>query len=309
MYKLLTLIINKQLYEVVERCGILSNAQSAFRHNRSTTINVVTLRNLIEEALIEDKELHALFIDLEKAYDSLPHKAITSTLGYYGASPGLKKLIAKLYCRARAMVCMRYGATKSFTVNKGVKQGDPLSPLLWNLFINPIVEHLLTANTAHATKFGEQVGSTVFADDIMILASSKEKMTGAFNMFNDFCSYHQLRISVGKSTVASTKGEAPALVVQTGTGASTIPLTPPNGSVWYLGVEIRFDKRKTSENEIIKKFMERTNFIASRHISAEAKAAFVNVYAMPAALYDTPTRPLSKKGTDTIDRTTRKTLM
>ena len=43
MYKLLTIIINKRLYEAVERWGILLNTQSAFHWNRSTVINVVML--------------------------------------------------------------------------------------------------------------------------------------------------------------------------------------------------------------------------------------------------------------------------
>jgi hypothetical protein len=97
MYKLLTLIINKRLYAAVERQNILSNAQSAFRRNRSTLVNIVTLQNLINKALAKDQQLMALFIDLEKAYDLLPHRAITAMLGYYGASESVKRLITKLY--------------------------------------------------------------------------------------------------------------------------------------------------------------------------------------------------------------------
>jgi hypothetical protein len=129
------------------------------------------------------------------------------------------------------MVCTQYGKTKSLAINKGVKQGDLLSLLLWNLFINPVVEHLLTANLAHSTKFSEKVRSTAFADDIVLLASTVEKMMEAFEAFHDFCAYHQLCINVGKSTVIATKGNTLELMVQTDAGPMAIPHTQPTESV------------------------------------------------------------------------------
>lgn len=61
-----------------------------------------------------------------------------------------------------------YGMTKKFHMNRGVKQGDLLSPLLWYLFINPIVDHLLV-DPALKTKVGERIGATAFVDDVVIL--------------------------------------------------------------------------------------------------------------------------------------------
>jgi len=134
-------------------------------------------------------------VDLEKAYDSLPHPAISLTLKYYGASPEVLNLI-KNYTKTHKPPCAQDTETQNRSPStKESNNGDPLSPLLWNLFINPVVEQLLTADSAYTTTHGEKIGNTMFMDNITILSSSAQNLVSSFTLFQGFCDYHHLQIS------------------------------------------------------------------------------------------------------------------
>jgi hypothetical protein len=63
------------------------------------------------------------------------------------------------------------------------------------------------------------------------------------------------------------------------------------------------------KNTIVKTFVQKANFIASKRMSTEAKAFYLNTYAFPAALYDMATCLLTKKSTEQIDCAARKVLL
>jgi hypothetical protein len=281
----------------------------AFWKGRSTHLHIITLRNVIEEALSKNQPLHVVFVDLEKAYDSLPHLAITTTLQYYGTMPELQNLISKLYTGAHATVSTRYGNTEPLPINKGVKQGDPLSPLLWNLFINPIVGQLLSKESVLTTTHGEKIGNTAFIDNITILSNTGPGLVKSFSLFQDFCNYHNLQISLSKFIVATTTNTPATIVVNTMAGMQLIPHLKPRDSVKYLGAHIWFNKFKQNKSAIIKSFTQKANFIASKWLSAEAKAFFINTYTFPAALYNTPSHLLTQKSINAIDCAACKVLL
>jgi len=116
---------------------VLAPNQVAFCSNLTTHHHILALKLLLEEAKYRGIPLMAVFLDLEKAYDSLPHVAIPMTLKHYGLNKAASYLIAKLYRNTTATVNTLHGPTEPFPIQRGVKQGNPLSPLLWNLFINP----------------------------------------------------------------------------------------------------------------------------------------------------------------------------
>ena len=83
------------------------------------------------------------FIDLAKAFDSVSHKHIKVVLEERSVDPAVVELIMDCYKGISTQVRTESRFTNKIKMKVGVKQGDPLSPLLFNLAIDP----LLTSGT------------------------------------------------------------------------------------------------------------------------------------------------------------------
>ena len=69
-----------------EFCHIETEEQAGFRVGRSTVDHIFCLRQLIEKKMAVNQPLHLLFVDLEKAYDSVPLKNLWKALEHYNIS-------------------------------------------------------------------------------------------------------------------------------------------------------------------------------------------------------------------------------
>ena len=76
---------------------IIGEYQAGFRHNRSTTDQIFTLRQVLEKRWEYAEETHILFIDFQQAYDSLHRESLWGILRLFGIPSKLIRLIQSLY--------------------------------------------------------------------------------------------------------------------------------------------------------------------------------------------------------------------
>ncbi|MHB1873156.1 MAG: reverse transcriptase domain-containing protein [Steroidobacteraceae bacterium] len=305
-YKLLTLILNNRLTKLVDLRNILSPNQAAFRKSYTTHHQILTLKLLIEEAKYRGIPLLALFLDFEKAYDSLPHDAIPLTLKFYGLSEEAVQLIMKLYSNTIATVSTRYGPTKPFHISRGVKQGDPLSPLLWNLFINPLAYWLHDNRNGYRISKGPFIGGLLFADDTTAISSSKEGLSALYKGIEEFCLFHHLRINPSKSVLVSTSNAPPPSLLWNN---NPIPSkTGDDKTITYLGARINFKLDRPNPLSLLQEHRKNLNFILNRKLQPETKAFIINTYLIPKIAYSLTTSPLAKSYTDRMDSAARRLL-
>jgi hypothetical protein len=106
------------------RCG--------FRHNRSKTDQIFYICQIPEKKWEYNGTVHQLFIDFKKAYDSLRREVLYSILIEFGIPRKLIGLIKMCLNETYSRVHIGKNLSDKFTVQNGLKQGDALSPLLWN---------------------------------------------------------------------------------------------------------------------------------------------------------------------------------
>lgn len=98
---------------------------------------------LVQSALDDARrgrgEVVVCWLDLANAFGSLPHATIRSVLDMLGIPHHLLSVILELYSRATTTVCTPSGETDPIPVRAGVKQGCPLSPMVFNLAIEPLI--------------------------------------------------------------------------------------------------------------------------------------------------------------------------
>ena len=132
-YKILTKILYIRLNIYCER--ELGEYQAGFRRERSTIDQIFILRQILEKYWEFNKESWHIFIDFKQAYDSVHRESLWKSLNYYQVPLKLNRLIQMCYRNMRCKVRVGGKLTESFEVTAGLKQGCPLSTLLFNLVL------------------------------------------------------------------------------------------------------------------------------------------------------------------------------
>jgi hypothetical protein len=95
--------------------------QAGFRAGRSTIDHIFCLKQLIEKKMAVDKPLHLLFVDLEKAYNSVPLKCLWKELEHYNISNSIIRAINRLYENSFSKIKIGKQLSPGFYVTKGLQ--------------------------------------------------------------------------------------------------------------------------------------------------------------------------------------------
>ncbi|UYV61253.1 hypothetical protein LAZ67_1004118 [Cordylochernes scorpioides] len=124
--KLFTSILKTRLNDWMERKSILAENQAGFRKGYSCQDHIFTLVSLIQMTLSRRRgKLYAFFIDLRKAFDTVPHHLLWKKLALNGLSCRFIKLIKNYYTQMTATVRWRGSFTEAIKIQAGVLQGEP----------------------------------------------------------------------------------------------------------------------------------------------------------------------------------------
>ena len=131
-----------------------------------------------EGPTFRERILYVIFLDLTKAYDALDRSRSLEILKGYGVGERVRRMLPE-YWDKTTMVARAGGYYgKGFKGGRGVMQGDPLSPTIFNVVVDAVVRHWVTIAVTEAEKRrergreGRHQAALFYADDGM-LASSK----------------------------------------------------------------------------------------------------------------------------------------
>ncbi|KAK3526931.1 hypothetical protein QTP86_004721 [Hemibagrus guttatus] len=114
--------------------------QYGFMPRKSTTDAIFALRILMEKYRNGQRELHCLFVDLEKAYDRVPREELWYCMRKSGVAEKYVRVVQDMYERSRTVVRCAVGQTEEFKVEVGLHQGSALSPFLFAMVMDQLSE-------------------------------------------------------------------------------------------------------------------------------------------------------------------------
>ncbi|CAN0380170.1 unnamed protein product, partial [Ascophyllum nodosum] len=121
--KVLVVVLSTRLNGAFEKEGIFSKAQAGFRRKEECVTQSACLLEITKRRKLMGLPTYMLFVDLKKAYDTVPQEALMAKLDFYGVRGRALGFIRALYSQSRIQVRVGNQPT-SF----GVRQGCPLSP-------------------------------------------------------------------------------------------------------------------------------------------------------------------------------------
>jgi hypothetical protein len=136
-YKIYVMIINRRLVLFVKEHGLLAETQAGFRAANSTLQQVRILIEYLRRARRLKQSAFLVYVDFRKAFDSVPFWAIELALEFHGIDKDSVNTIMRIYRQnITVQIRTKFGPTDPVKVGKGVRQGCPLSPLIFILVIN-----------------------------------------------------------------------------------------------------------------------------------------------------------------------------
>uniref|UniRef100_A0A803K7Y7 Reverse transcriptase domain-containing protein n=1 Tax=Xenopus tropicalis TaxID=8364 RepID=A0A803K7Y7_XENTR len=285
-YKILAKVFANRLKEVLGQvihtnqvCGIPGR-----------TIHQMT--NLIRDGIwyVKDRgqQLAILSLDFEKAFDRISHVYLFNVLKKMGIPEGFLSSLRAFYDNCTSQVLVNGFMTECFNLKCGVKQGCPLSPLLFICAIEPLLLSIRRDKMIRGVHVpgggGLQAKVTGYMDDITILCTDVLSIKRAVQRTEHFCAASGLRLNFKKSCML-TVGDWDSL--------SDCPIQQRE-SVKILGMVFN---SQNDGDESWNMVLENVNGLiiswTTRHLTMEGKVLLIKMVLMLILLYTALTYPPS----------------
>jgi hypothetical protein len=198
--KLYSLVILQRMDKWAEDGGLRAAGQAGFRHSRGGNDNAFILNTLYDKYKAASKPIYTAFIDFRKAYDSINRNILWNSLRSLGLHGRMMDTIISMYKNINIRVRLNGQLGDSFSSLLGVKQGDPLSPLLFGLFIDRLESYLTSEHPHIGVILNESLlNLLLYADDLVLMAETSEDLQTLLNSLSTFCDINSMTVNVKKT--------------------------------------------------------------------------------------------------------------
>ena len=230
VYKVYSGIMTDRLNKWIEDNNILHNTQFGFRKGQDTSDAAARIFACISNSNSTNKILHMVLLDIAKAYDSVEIWAMKQTLEAYGLDDEDIKILMSMLEGNKSKLLTAFGPTEDIEIKSGVRQGDVISPILFSIFLDPLLRWLEKGTDPYRIGNNNFFGQA-FADDTALLASSRKGIEERMKKVNSFMEYNNICINEDKSTYHWNRDQEAIIT----TRGRKLKYSGNNGMFTYLG--------------------------------------------------------------------------
>ena len=199
-YKILSKVLALRITQVLDE--VILEDQLGFMKGRNIGEAIRIIDDMIFHTSHFDLPGYLIAIDFEKAFDSVAHSFVQDVLLSFGFGPSFRRWIDIMYKNAVSCVFNGGKSTGYFKVEKGVRQGDPMSPYLFILCVEVLAHSIRKDVQILGLPFGEnEVKQVLYADDITLLVQDMESIRRLELIFGSFRQISGLKLNKDKTKV------------------------------------------------------------------------------------------------------------
>ena len=203
VYKLWTKLITHLVSDYAERHGILSEAQEGFRPYRDPARQLQYLKLLFDDARMHKRDMFFCMLDFKSAFDTIDQECLFQVMHALNFPNDAIQVIRSLHVDAFTRVSCNFGMTQPISLRRGTIQGDSLSPLLFIIFLEPLLRWL------HVNDRGYRCMSTphhsphyanalAVADDLSLVSGDVSQLQAQIDKVQSFASWATMHLTPGK---------------------------------------------------------------------------------------------------------------
>ena len=309
VYKIFAAVMAKRLaaWAVLEKK--ISPSQKGFLPVEGCFEHSFLMESLMCDAKRRRKDVRILWLDLRNAFGSVSHDLLWFMMNRLQVPTPFIDLCKSIYAGSSQRVRCDEGFTDDIPVNVGIKQGCPLSPLLFNLALEALLPALDRATSGYSMENGSRLKQLTYADDLCAVATSKDEISAILSIVEEFCAWSGLSLNVGKCGCLS-------LINSSSRGRYVEPFSPEfsgqpipalkwEDTYRYLGVEVG-RPRSGSADSLRSDILGTVDKILASYLTDWQKMDAINTFALSKATYLLSTSILNRTWAAKLDSDVRK---
>ena len=171
--------------------------QMGFTKNAQTMDHILTLKTVIEKYRKNSQKVYCVFVDLRKAFDSVPRSALLYKLAKMGIRGNVFSVIRNMYDNSTCQLKLNNKLSRKLNICKGTEQGHTLSPELFKSYLQDASPLLNFGNIPAIDDM--LLSHLLWADDLVLMALDLDTAQKLFGTFVDYCKSWGLEINQSKT--------------------------------------------------------------------------------------------------------------
>lgn len=298
MYKLFSKMLYSRLLPVLDRHQTYE--QIGFRPKCWIDDAFAIYEGCVGSVIEYNMDIWICSIDLQKAFDRIEFSSIFDALRNHGISEPYVQLLQALYSHQYATV----HDSSHFPIFRGVKQGDIISPLLFNCALQIVFENWQRQLDQHGWQLeenGHYLSNIRYADDIMLFAKSADELQEMLTLLVQELELVGLNLHMDKTKILTTSSrtERPPNIQVDG---QIIEILNEDEAHRYLGRKINLGSDQRHSFEIDSRissawgaFHKYKKTLLNHDISLRLRLKLFNACVTPVALFGLASLPLTRK--------------
>ena len=323
-YKLLTGLIADDIYDHLEKNLFLENQQTGCRRKcLGTKDQLLINKSILEDCRRRHKNLSMAWIDYKKAYDSVPHSWILECLELYKIHPSIRNLMTRQMKNWNTSIKLSHEngeiLISDVEINKGIFQGDSLSPLIFCLTIDPLSKILNEAvnkqkgyslNQEGRKKEQEKrINHLLFMDDLKLYAENDKELRHLLQIVEDYSKDIGMSFGVDKCAKCTIKKGKKTTTENMQLEEYEIQDLEEDAVYKYLGIEENDNiLHKQIKTKVRAEYIRRLKKIVKTGLSSKNKITAINQLAVAVLSYGFGIVNWNQSELNSIDVKTRKIL-
>lgn len=166
-------------------------------------LNTLTLQALIKHQRSELKPYHILSLDLRKAFDTVSQSLVEREMKRFGVEGRMRSLVMDGYFQSSTKTRAYSTETREIQLLRGVKQGDPMSPILFNIVLDELICDLESRGEGLVLSEHLKVSVLGYVDDLILVSETSRNASKLLQQANEFFEARGMSLNVDKSCALS----------------------------------------------------------------------------------------------------------